>query len=231
MSNRTWSFALRSNFTVSDQQASEAIEACKKDSSCRMLASPRLKLFSGQEAQIIVGREQSFVSDTVYTRGTGKGHNAFDAEIDSILDGTILSVKVKIEDNSTVITDLQAKATETLAYRTCSAKVQRDGKGGWRFWQEVIFLERRGAVTEADPASIAAGQCLVIPMAAQVRQTTGNARAYAVNGRIRETIEYPTTDRASAAEMQLVLLITARPEADEQVTAKASLPAHRPNLR
>ncbi len=221
-----------SNIIVSREQAIKTIQACEKSSDAYVRKMHKLTVIDGQEADFnLLLRGQSFIHDVIRKPATSSSPSLFEPVIDTVREGTDLNVNVKIEDNSTVVTYLQVKEIDRIGMRACHAKTLENGKPRKLFWHEAIFLESLGSVTGAEPTSIAPDQCLVIPMAIQVRQTVGNARAYAIGGEVREVLAYekhrlhPITQRIPTAELQQILLITARPVADEKVTPKVSLSA------
>ncbi len=212
---------------VSDEQVSIAIDACRELQQTKLLIVPTLTLFSNQPGFIKIGIVQEFVSDTVYDPNSESddGPAPFTPVIDRFAAETTLSFNAEIKDDSIIINNLQARETELLAWRLCNAAIPRKGKLGSVFWKEAIYMERQGAVTQVDPARIEPGQWLVIPMAGQVRQTTGNARAYAIGGDVQESLtsSAPIGGASAVAEEQLVLLITARPIAAEEVPSTTEL--------
>ncbi len=90
------------NAFLDDFQASLLIRATQGNQNVTQLTAPRVTLFNGQRAYVLVARQISYVSDL--TPVVGQNSQAFDPEIDVIQSGVVLDVSATVSADRKYVT-------------------------------------------------------------------------------------------------------------------------------
>lgn len=196
---------------ISAEEAEDAVVALRTHTCTRILAAPRLSLYSGRAAFISTGAEQAFVHDVIAE--AGPNGETFKLAVDRIGSGVSLTVSAKADGDAVVLTRLEAKALEILCFRTCEAKVAEAGRLRNISWGEAIYLEGAGPVDNPCSIRLEPGQRLLVRMRCAIRQTAANARLLA-RGPVVESLSDPGVHASgpnapAPGEMETLLLIKA----------------------
>jgi hypothetical protein len=188
-------------------EVADAIAALQSSPRARVLAAPRLAVFSGQTALVTVETQSAFLRDLRATRG--EAGPSFEPVIDAIPEGVRLTVSAMVEGDTCVLTQVEAVATRRLGLRECAARSARTDSAGELKWHEAIFA--KAATSVGNPCSIRLEkeQCLLLRMPQAACQTVGNARLYA-RGPVVERMEMAEgPNEPGPAELETVLVIEA----------------------
>lgn len=120
------------NAFLDDFQASILIRATQGNQNVTQLTAPRLTLFNGQEAYVLVSRQIAYVSDL--TPIVAQGAVGFDPTVSTIQSGVVLSVKAVVSaDRKYVTLTLQPQLANIIAIRSfqvsASAITNQNGGG------------------------------------------------------------------------------------------------------
>jgi hypothetical protein len=171
---------------TSSAQVADAIAALQSSPHARMLVAPRLMLFSGQKAFVMVETQSAFVSDLRARRGDSGP--SFEPVIDAVPEGTRLTVSAQVEGDVPVLTHIEAVTTRVMSLRSCTGRCPPTGKGAELNWQEAILAEAVTPVMEPCSIRLQADQRLLLRMPQRARQTVGNARLYARGPVVERTL-------------------------------------------
>lgn len=114
---------------LDDFQVNFLIRATQAAKNSTSLTAPRVTVFNGQPAYLVVATEQSYVSDL--EADTGDGVGLYDPEIDIVRTGVVLFVQPTVSaDRKYVTMNLQPTVTQLIALRTFNVAGVNTGTGG-----------------------------------------------------------------------------------------------------
>ncbi len=102
---------------LDDFEVDFLIEATQADSSSRTLTAPRLTLFNGQRAYVVIADQQAYVSDLeplVAAGGEGGAVSAFRPEVSTVGTGSMLDVEATISSDRRYVTLTLRPSVATL---------------------------------------------------------------------------------------------------------------------
>jgi len=171
--------------------------------SMAVLQAPRLLVLSGQPACVLVGSERPLVVDYDHKPAQkkepaeqaapaekgGKGKKAPKREKEEkgtfvpvkmmLPEGTALELTVRAEGDEVVFTDLKPRLVQLIASRQCSATAAV-GKDEARVkWQEPLALVGAGRLASPCSVRLRAAECLLVPLAYTIHETTADVRRMA----------------------------------------------------
>ena len=174
--------------------------------SMAVLQAPRLLVLSGQPACVLVSSERPLVVDYDHKPAQkkepaeqaapeekggkgGKGRKGAKREKEEkgtfvpvkmmLPEGTALELTVRAEGDEVVFTELKPRLVGLIASRQCSATAAV-GKDEARVkWQEPLALVGAGRLASPCSVRLRAGECLLVPLAYTIHETTADVRRIA----------------------------------------------------
>jgi type II secretory pathway component GspD/PulD (secretin)/tetratricopeptide (TPR) repeat protein len=117
------------NAFLDDFQASLLIRATQGNQSVTQLTAPRLTLFNGQQAYVLVARQIAYVSDL--TPIVGNNAVGFDPEVDVIQSGVLLDVRATVSaDRKYVTLTLQPQLQRVINIANFAVSAVTNGGNG-----------------------------------------------------------------------------------------------------
>ena len=174
--------------------------------SATILMAPRLSVLSGRSAWVTVCAERTLVVDCEHKpapakSGTAekstKGRKGRKVEKEAkgafvpikaaLPEGTALELAVRAEGDEVVFTELKPRLVGLIAMRQCSATAAV-GKDEARVkWEEPLALVGAGRLASPCSVRLKAGECLLVPLAYTIHETTAGVRAI-VKGKVQEEL-------------------------------------------
>jgi hypothetical protein len=172
------------------------------------LSSAELATHSGKPASIYVGHQHAYVKD-FSARGAGDSF-LVDPRVGRYDTGQSIAVLANVVEGKVVFRRVDARTTELLGVRTCTAEVTSGvPETGTITWQEPVLYLGAGSL----PASVCEvealqGGMIVLPLHYRIAQPSSQARALAKGGEVKESYEnhFPS-EGVSPLNLQTVLFL------------------------
>jgi len=181
------------------------------DPDTEIISAPRLKVRSGQTAQMTVGTELPYIADLICRRDIEAGTTSLEPTTRKLQTGLSLHILPVVEGSDVVFAELEPVTLELLGLRECSAEVRLDGESRTIDWHEPVLLAGRPATSRLAGARIRPGQVIGVALRYSVHQATANARAYALDGKVTERFR-PAGVRNGRSPLKRQALIIVRAE-------------------
>jgi hypothetical protein len=171
--------------------------------SMAVLQAPRLLVLSGQPACVLVSSERPLVVDYDHKPAQkkepaeqaapaekgGKGKKGAKREKEEkgtfvpvkmvLPEGTALELTVRAEGDEVVFTELKPRLVGLIASRQCSATAAVGKDEAKVKWQEPLALVGAGRLASPCSVRLKAGECLLVPLAYTIHETTADVRRMA----------------------------------------------------
>jgi len=171
--------------------------------SMAVLQAPRLLVLSGQPAYVVVCSERPLVIDYDHKPAQkkepaeqaepeekgGKGKKGAKREKEEkgtfvpvkmmLPEGTALELTVRAEGDEVVFTELKPRLVGLIASRQCSATAAVGKDEAKVKWQEPLALVGAGRLASPCSVRLKAGECLLVPLAYTIHETTADVRRMA----------------------------------------------------
>jgi len=177
--------------------------------SAAVVSAPRLTVMSDEQACVIVCSETPVEIDCWHKMAEPEAATGKESEkgrtkekdkakernketylpvIETVPQGVALEVKARAEGSEVVFTEIKPRQSALIGMRSCSATVPLT-KGDMRAkWQEPLVLVGAGRLPTPCEVRVNPGQCIVVPMAYSVHETSASVRALAKDGKVQEEL-------------------------------------------
>jgi hypothetical protein len=166
-------------------QRNALIAKVREDSSLRVLSSPRLTAFSGQQARLNIVRQVSLITD-FHVVEKGK-IICLEPVVEVFEEGISMVVLARVKPGGVLLEKFDVAVSRLLGVRECSALLATS-EGSYKMsWCEPSFMAGGLARDSLPNEPMTPGATWLMPLVYRVVQPPSNARALAAHGEVQET--------------------------------------------
>ena len=137
----------RGRTLLDDRQVNLLLRATQAEQYSTIVTTPRVTLFNGQRAYVLVATEKAFVSDLKPVKGEG-GKTAYDPELDTVSSGVLMDVRATVTaDRKSAILDFRPQLARLAGMKEVPWPGRPEGSNLTVQVPELKIAEVRATVT------------------------------------------------------------------------------------